>query len=120
VAQQPDGEDRFTIYVRTMTSKVLELEVQASYSISALKEKLQELEGIPAAEQKLVHSGKPLESGTLGDHSIMRPVTIHLALRQRAATAPTPRQAAAETPTTNTSTVAESAPVKLPSPRVRL
>jgi len=73
-----------TVKVKTLTGKTIHVDVDSATTVAALKAKIQDKEGIPPDQQRLIFNGTQLEDGPLlKDYGIKNNAVLHLVLRLR-------------------------------------
>ena len=73
------------VFIKLLTGSTVTLEVEHTDTVAAVKQRIQQAEGIPAAQQRLIFAGKQMEDHkTLQDCNILKESVIHLAPAMRA------------------------------------
>jgi ubiquitin-like protein Nedd8 len=72
------------IKVRTLTGKEIELDIESDFKVAQIKEKVEEKEGIPPVQQRLIYGGKQMtDDKTAADYNLSPGDTLHLVLALR-------------------------------------
>lgn len=73
------------IFVKTLTGKIINMELEPLNTLEDMKLKLQNNHGIPRDQQRLIFAGRQMDDDfrTLSDYNIQNESTIHLVLQLR-------------------------------------
>ncbi|GMT12910.1 hypothetical protein PFISCL1PPCAC_4207, partial [Pristionchus fissidentatus] len=77
-------QQRMLIKVKTLTGKEIELDIDATDKVERMKEKVEEKEGIPPQQQRLIFAGKQMnDDKTALDYKVTGGSVLHLVLALR-------------------------------------
>ncbi len=72
------------IKVKTLVGKEIEIDIDQTDKIERIKERIEEKEGIPPPQQRLIFSGKQMnDEKTVNDYKIQGGSVLHLVLALR-------------------------------------
>ena len=72
------------IKVKTLTGKEIEIDIEPTDKVERIKERVEEKEGIPPPQQRLIFSGKQMnDERTAADYKVQGGSVLHLVLALR-------------------------------------
>lgn len=78
------ASNAYITFVKTLTGKTLTIQSDPAWTIARLQAAIQDTEGIPPDQQRIIYQGKQLEPDrTLSSYNLMHESTVHLVLRLR-------------------------------------
>ncbi|NWY34856.1 NEDD8 protein, partial [Pheucticus melanocephalus] len=70
--------------LQTLTGKEIEIDIEPTDKVERIKERVEEKEGIPPQQQRLIYSGKQMnDEKTAADYKIQGGSVLHLVLALR-------------------------------------
>jgi len=79
-----DDFDIMLIKVKTLTGKEIEIDIEPTDKVERIKERVEEKEGIPPPQQRLIFSGKQMnDERTAADYKVQGGSVLHLVLALR-------------------------------------
>lgn len=79
-----DFSDIMLIKVKTLTGKEIEIDIEPTDKVERIKERVEEKEGIPPPQQRLIFSGKQMnDERTAADYKVQGGSVLHLVLALR-------------------------------------
>lgn len=92
IAAKSAKTTRFHVIVNTLTGRDILIYTSPSDTVDKLKSLVQDKEGIPPDQQRMIHRGRQIEDGrTLQDYNITTRARVHLVLRLRGGGDPGPK-----------------------------
>ncbi|XP_034261309.2 NEDD8 [Pantherophis guttatus] len=83
-ASEANEAARMLIKVKTLTGKEIEIDIEPTDKVERIKERVEEKEGIPPQQQRLIYSGKQMnDEKTAADYKIQGGSVLHLVLALR-------------------------------------
>ncbi|KAK8723123.1 hypothetical protein OTU49_011853, partial [Cherax quadricarinatus] len=75
---------KMLIKVKTLTGKEIEIDIEPTDKVERIKERVEEKEGIPPPQQRLIFSGKQMnDEKTAADYKVQGGSVLHLVLALR-------------------------------------
>ena len=75
---------KMQIKVKTLTGKIIDVDIEPTDSITRVKERVEEKEGIPPPQQRLIFAGRAMaDDKTASDYGIKAGSILHLVLSLR-------------------------------------
>ena len=83
-SQEKKNMTTMQVFVKNLAGRSIPIDIQPSDTIEAVKQKIQDREGIPPDQQRLIYAGKPLEdTRAVSDYGITKGANLFLVLRLR-------------------------------------
>lgn len=71
------------VFLRNEKGKLSTYDITAEETVADFKTRVQHREGVPVSQQRLIHQGREMMSGTLADYSVREHSTIDMTMRLR-------------------------------------